>query len=239
MEKIITSETIHSFAYINDGICKKPIKGVVLSFLGLGEQTRPAYDTQDGEFYAANGILYVIPYTDPWAWMNRQAVAYTDEILDVLFEMYHLPVETPVVSTGRSMGGQAALVYMARAKRTPVACVANCPVCDVPFHFTERPDLPRTLYSALFHEEGTMEQALQGISPLHLIDELPRVNYHIFHCRQDAAVNKQLHSDRLVAKMETRGFQYTYDIIEGRPHCELTLEMKRKFEQYVVAAITG
>ena len=55
----------------------------------------------------------------------------------------------PVVSTGGSMGGQSALVYCAYSKRTPVACVANCPVCDTVFHFTERPDLPRTLYSAV------------------------------------------------------------------------------------------
>lgn len=237
MEKIINCENLSSFTYVNDGICKKPIRGIIVSFSGLGSTTMRSNDFTEGEFYAEKGILYVEPYNNPWAWMNNQAVKYTDEIIDVLIEKYDLDENIPIVSTGLSMGGQSALIYTAKSKRIPVACVANCPVCDVVFHFTERKDLPRTLYSSLFNEEGTLEDALKRISPLHLIDKMPKVKYHIFHCNEDMAVNINVHSQKLIEEFDKRQYDFTFDIIEGRGHCDLTLEMQRKFAEYIINAI--
>lgn len=237
MEKIINYENLRSFAYVNDTICTKPVKGIVISFFGLGEMTMYDNDFADGEFYAEKGLLYVVPYNNPWAWMNKQAVAYTDEIIDVLMEKYNLSDNIPIVSTGGSMGGQSALVYTAYAKRQPVACVANCPVCDVVFHFTERKDLPRTLYSSLFNEGGTLEDALKSISPLHLIDKMPKVKYCIFHCNQDKAVNIDAHSNKFVLALKEKNYDVSYHIVEGRGHCNLTLEMRRAFADYVIDSI--
>ena len=110
MEKIITKENLRSFAYCNDQICRKPIKGIVVYFYGLGGQFLFDEDTEEGIRFAKEGILYLIPYQNPWAWMNRQTVELTDELLDVLFDAYDLPEQTPVVSTGKSMGGLSALV---------------------------------------------------------------------------------------------------------------------------------
>jgi len=237
MEKIINYDNLRKFAYVNDSICKKPVKGIVISFFGLGGMAMYDNDFTDGEFYAEEGILYVVPYNNPWAWMNKQAVAYTDEIIDVLIGKYNLSDNIPIVSTGGSMGGQSALVYTAYAKHQPVACVANCPVCDVVFHFTERKDLPRTLYSALFNEPGTLEDALKSISPLHIIDKMPKVKYHIFHCNKDLAVNIDAHSKKLISEFDKRQYEFTFDVVEGRGHCDLTLEMKRKFAEYAINAI--
>jgi len=237
MEKIINYDNLRKFAYVNDSICKKPVKGIVISFFGLGGMAMYDNDFTDGEFYAEEGILYVVPYNNPWAWMNKQAVAYTDEIIDVLIGKYNLSDNIPIVSTGGSMGGQSALVYTAYAKHQPVACVANCPVCDVVFHFTERKDLPRTLYSALFNEPGTLEDALKSISPLHIIDKMPKVKYHIFHCNKDMAVNIDAHSKKLISEFDKRQYEFTFDVVEGRGHCDLTLEMKRKFAEYAINAI--
>ena len=237
MEKIITYETLNNFAYVNDKICRKPIKGIAISFFGLGGMVMHDFDPVDGEYYAEKGILYVIPYNNPWSWMNKQAVAYTDEIIDVLIKEYNLADDIPIVSTGGSMGGLSALVFTAYSKRTPVACVANCPVCDAVFHYTERPDLPRTMYSALFNEQGTLEDALKSISPLHLANIMPKVKYHIFHCTEDKSVNKAAHSDRLVAEFKEKGLSVTYDIQEGRGHCKLSLEMQRKYAEYIEKAI--
>lgn len=36
MEKIISYEKLRLFAYVNDQICVKPIRGIVLNFFGLG-----------------------------------------------------------------------------------------------------------------------------------------------------------------------------------------------------------
>lgn len=239
MEKLMNYDNLKKFAYVNDSICKQPVKGIVISFFGLGGMAMYDHDFTEGEFYAEQGILYVVPYNNPWAWMNDQAVAYTDEIIDVLIKQYDLAETIPIVSTGGSMGGQSALVYTAKAKRTPVACVANCPVCDVVYHFTERNDLPRTLYSSLFHVSGTMEDGLKSISPLHLIDQMPRVKYHIFHCENDMDVNIEAHSKKFVSELEKRQYDVTFDVVKGRGHCDLTLKMQRKFAEYVSNAILG
>lgn len=236
MEKIINYENLRSFAYVNDKVCKKPVRGIVVSFFGLGTMLIYDNETHEGEFYGEKGILYVVPYNNPWAWMNKQAVSYTDEIIDVLKEKYSLE-NLPLVSIGGSMGGQSALVYTLYSKHKPVACVANCPVCDVVFHFTERKDLPRTLYSAVFNEETTLDEALKSISPLHLVDKMPDVDYHIFHCDEDMAVNIDAHSKKFVKSMKEKNKNITFDIVAGRGHGDLTLEMQRKFEDYVVESV--
>ena len=238
MEKIITYENLRNFAYSNDAICKKPVKGAVLSFFGLGGASMYGEDTPEGIFFAERGILYVVPYSNPWSWMNRQAVAYTDEILDVLWDKYGLPQDLPIVSSGGSMGGQQALVYMVYAKRTPVACAANCPVCDLPYHFTERPDLPRTLYSAFFNCGGTLEDALKSASPLHLVDKMPDSGYCIFHCEEDRAVNKQKHSDVFVSELR-RAHRVTYIAVPGRGHCDLPEDVREQYRKFIVDSIPG
>ena len=195
MKKIITYENLRSFAYSNDRLITGEIKGIVLNFFGLGGMTMYNSDPGDAIELAEKGVIYVVPYYDPWCWMNRQAVEYTDEIISVLCEKYGLDSSVKVVSTGGSMGGLSALVYCAYAKITPCACVANCPVCDLLYHFTERPDLPRTLYSAFYLYEGDMDTALRSCSPLHLVDKMPRIPYTIFHCSGDMAVNLENHSE--------------------------------------------
>lgn len=237
MEKIITIENLRSFAYCNDSICKRPIKGLAVSFFGLGGTTMYAEDPETGILLAEHGILYVVPYQNPWAWQNRQNIAFTEEILDVLFEAYALPEDLPIVSTGGSMGGLSALVYMVYAKRTPVACIANCPVCDVPSHFHERADLPRTLYSAFYHYDGTLQEALRSISPLHLVEKMPAdAKYYIFHCEEDNKVNKQIHSDRFVEKMQ-KAHQIQYFPVPDRGHCDLPDETRAQYRQLIINTI--
>lgn len=238
MEKIITYDTLRSFAYSNDKICTGPIRGITVSFFGLGGASMFSDDTAEGKFFAEHNIVYIIPYANPWAWMNRQTAAYTDEIIDVLIRHYNLPDNIPIISTGGSMGGQSALVYMVYAARTPAACVANCPVCDLPFHFTERPDLPRTLYSAFGTYEGTLQDALESASPFHLTDRMPDSAYYIFHCEADLAVNKQKHSDRFVEKMAEK-HNITYFAVPERGHCDLTPEMRQKYNDAIVSSILG
>ena len=237
MEKIITIENLRSFAYCNHHLCVKPIRGLVLVFSGLGNVTMLEEDPQEAIAFAEKGILYVIPYQNPWAWQNRQNIAFTDEIVDVLFDAYRLPDRLPVVSTGKSMGGSSALVYMVYAKRAPVACVANCPVCDLPFHLTERPDLPRTIYSAFFHYEGSLQDAMRSASPLHLCGQMPAAaKYYIFHCEKDEAVNKQKHSDRFVEIMQAEHKVCYYSVPE-RGHCDLPEEIQRKYYDCILSAI--
>ena len=237
MEKIINKHNIRNFAYVNDKALTRPVKGVVLSFFGLGCGDMYDTDTVEGEYYGEKGILYAIPYTDPWAWMNKQAVDYTDEITDVLFNMYELPENTPVVASGGSMGGLSALVYCVYAKRTPRACVVNCPVCDAVYHYTERPDLPRTMYGALWHNACTLDDALRSISPVHLIDKMPDIPYVVFHCDGDRAVNITKHSAAFAKKMREANRDISLFVVPERDHCNLPYAMKKRYAECIVNSI--
>lgn len=237
MEKMITYENLRYFAYSNDSLCTQPIRGIVVLFCGLGVDPMETPYVIEDQGYAEKGIIYLVPYQNPWSWMNRQTVELTDELLDVLFKKYDLPEDLPIVSTGLSMGGLSALTYMVYAKRTPVACVPNCPVCDLPYHYTERDDLPRTLYNAFGNYDCTLEEAMRLTSPMHLVDRMPKsAVYHIFHCEEDLAVNKQLHSDALVEKMRAEHKVYYYSV-PGRGHCDLTDEMHALFHSCIQNAI--
>jgi len=235
----VTYENFRLFAFSNDRQIQGDIRGIVVHFTGMGCDERFDGTLLEGDWFAERNIIYLVPYGNPWAWMNRQEVELTDELIDILFEQYDLPEEFPIVSTGLSMGGQGALTYMAYAKRTPVACVANCPVCDMPFHYTERADLPSSYYSAYRYEEGTMEEILPKFSPLHLAESLrlPKVKYTIFHCTEDLSVNKELHSDRLVEAMQKAGYDVTYRIVPDRGHCDLPPEEWESLRQACAAGI--
>lgn len=223
MTGVITYDTLRSFAYSNDRICARPVRGMILTFGGLGSSGMQAEDDPLSVRFAEKGILHVVPYFNPWSWMNRQTVDFVDEIVSVLAEKLSFPDDLPIVSRGGSMGGLCALVYAAYARRTPAACVVNCPVCDLPFHYTERPDLPRTLYSAFGTYPGTLEEALRSASPVHLVGCLPDIPYTVFHCEEDLAVNKGRHSDVLVAAMQGR-YRVEYISVPGRGHCDLPPE---------------
>lgn len=237
MEKLITYQSLSHFAYSNDTVCRKPIRGIMLHFPGLGNANMHPYHPDTAEFYAERGILYIIPYNNPWAWMNPQAVAYTDEILDVLIDALQLPDNIPIVSSGSSMGALSAIVYSLYAKRTPVACIANSPVCDAVYHYSEREDLPRTMYSALYQLPGDLESALKSISPLHLAGQLPRIQYHLFHCGKDVSVDIHKHTEPFYAKMKELGHDITFDFVPDRKHCDLSYSAKLKYAQYALDAI--
>ena len=152
-------------------------------------------------------------------------------------EKYGLDESIPFVSTGGSMGGLACIVYTKYAKRTPVGCVANCPVCDLPSHYTERVDLPRTLYSAFYSYDCSLDEALKSCSPLHMIPTLPKeTGYIIFHCEKDSAVNIGMHSDKFVSELsKTR--EVVYYTVPERDHCDLGAEMHAKYKECVLSFI--
>lgn len=237
MNKIITYDNLRYFAYVNDNICTKPIRGVVVDFFGQGDCSMFWEDTEIGEFYAEKGILFVVPYTNPWAWMNTQTIAFTDEIVDILFDKYDLSENIPMVYSGISMGGLGALVYTKYSKRTPVACVTNCPVCDLPYHYIEKDYQPRSLYSAFYNEEGDLDSVLKRFSPYHLAEEMPDIKYYIFHCDEDQAVNINKHSENFVSEMIKKGKDITYEIVHGRAHVDLTPEAFELYKEYICSNI--
>lgn len=234
MKTPITKENLDSFAYTNSHLLQGTPCSVVVEFHGLGGgRDLIKEDYPLSKYLAEKNILYVIPYYGPWAWMNDKAVAYTDEVLDALFEKHRLCDTTPIVSTGYSMGGQGALVYCRRAKRTPAACAAISPVCDLPYHYTERPDLPRTLYLAYSHYDMSLEAALEQTSPLHLAPEMPDIPYALFCGTSDKEVSPAAHSDKFVKAMGERGIEVEYLTMPDLGHCALTGEGEARYYAFI------
>lgn len=211
-------KVINEVAWVGRELVKGKIRGVVLSFHGLGGGLKTAATTED-RAWAACGGLAVYPYYGPWAWMNRGARAMVDELVDAIYVAYRLPARTPLISTGGSMGGQASLLYTRYAKHPVAACLANCPVCDLKYHFHERPDLPPTIRHALFGYSGKFENLLAEHSPLAQVAAMPDIPYRIIHAGQDKAVAKSRHSDPMVAAMRRRGLKVDYVEIPDMGHC--------------------
>lgn len=218
----ITPDNLHLFAYTNFDLCKK-VRGVVMFFHGLGETSHISQPDSEASFYGAQDLLYVIPFYGPWAWMNDSAVKVIDRIIDVVFEKYGLNADTPIVSSGMSMGGLGALTFprfSAHADRI-TAIAANCPVCDLIHLRDTRADIPKTTYYAFKHYALDMDSAVKTVSPIHNLDTAARVPYFIVHCDADTAVPKAEHSDIFVPELKKRGYDVTYVSVPEREHVDL------------------
>lgn len=232
----ITPDNLHLFTYTNIDICKPPLKGIVLAFHGLG--FTGMFETTDlSQQYAEKGIIFVHPYYGPWSWMNDTAVKTVDSIIDAIFEKCSLPETTPVISTGGSMGGLSALIYTRYTKRTPAACAANCPVCDLVYHSDERDDLPRTILHAFTHYSCDLKEAVKSASPVHQVDFMPDIPYYIVHGDADTAVNKKYHSDVFVKAMKQKKHTIIYKEIPGMIHCNLTGSNLGDYNDFILHSI--
>jgi dipeptidyl aminopeptidase/acylaminoacyl peptidase len=226
---------INEVAWIGEQYVKGPIRGVVLSFHGLGGGIKGDPSTEELGWAQAGGLV-VHPYYGPWSWMNRQARAFVDELVDAVYAAYGLPNETPLISTGGSMGGLSSLLYTRYARRPIAACLALYPVCDLKFHFSERPDLPPTIRHAFLGYGQDMDALLAEHSPLAQIDHMPRIPYLVIHGDKDQAVSKTHHSDPLVAAMRAQGMNVAYMEIPGMGHGgPMPLAVREKQIQFVSA----
>ena len=214
----MNSTVIKEYAWVGEEYVKGSIKGVVLAFHGLGGGSKTAPSTEELE-WARHGGLVVYPYYGPWAWMNRQARAMVDELMDAIYAKYKLADSKPLISTGGSMGGQGSLLYTRYAKRRVSACLANCPVCDMKFHFHERPDLPPTIRNAFLGYSGTLDRQLAEHSPLHQAGAMPDIPYRIIHGGKDKAVSKRHHSDKMVPALRRRKLTVDYVEVAEMGHC--------------------
>jgi pimeloyl-ACP methyl ester carboxylesterase len=231
---------IEKFAWIGDAILQKPVSGIVVNFHGLGyAQMKQTPDVEELELAAA-GALNVFPYYGPWSWMNRETRSSMDVLIDSVYEQFGLDGNVPLILRGGSMGGSSALVYTRYAKRPVTACAVNCPVADIPFHFTERVDLPRTLHHAFGHYAEPLQQVMEEHSPVHLAGSLPDISYLIVHGDSDQSVNKERHSDVLVQKMRERGLQVEYIEVPGMGHCTFTdYSIYRRLMDFVISILAG
>jgi len=206
---MITPVLLDKFAWLSTEYVKQPITGIILRFPGLGSVgLKSDPDPSDLEWGNA-GAITVAPYQDPWGWMNPTVVTFIDDLVDAIRLRHQLGSEVPILSTGGSMGGHAALLYSMKSRHRVAACMALWPVCDLPFHYTERPDLPRTMHHA-FGSYEDVSAKLEQHSPLHQVKDMPDIPYLIVHGDKDTSVKKAAHSDPMVAAMRQRQLRLEY-----------------------------
>ena len=212
---------IKQVAWVGENLVSGKIKGIVLSFHGLGRTGLKSDNDKSLEDleWSREGALMVFPYYGPWSWMNRQAREFVDELVSSIIREYKLPKNIPIISTGGSMGGMSALLYTRYSRHKITACYANCPVCDFRFHFTERPDLPPTIYNAFRGYPEDIDTLFREHSPLEQVDGMPDIPYLIIHGGKDLSVNKKAHSDKMAAKMKKRGLNVQYIEVPYMTHC--------------------
>jgi dipeptidyl aminopeptidase/acylaminoacyl peptidase len=230
-------DEIREVAWVGDEFVQGPLTGVVLTFHGLGGGHKGGPSTEELAWAQAGGLV-VHPYTGPWSWMNRQARAFVDELVEEVCRAFRLPADAPLICTGGSMGGLGSLLYTRYARRAVAACMALCPVCDLKYHFCERPDLPATIRCAYRGYPEDFDAVLAEHSPLHQVERMPGIPYLIVHGEEDQAVSKAHHSDPMVAAMRARGLDVTYREVAVMKHCSPTpLGVMQEMVEFVRARL--
>jgi dipeptidyl aminopeptidase/acylaminoacyl peptidase len=230
----MNKEKMRAVAWIGDQFVAGPVTGVIITFHGLGDpglKTVPAYEENE---WAAAGGLVVMPYSGPWSWMNRDARSFTDELIGSIYANYGLSPAVPLIVRGASMGGYCALLYTRYSRHPVKACQALFPVCDLKFHFSERPDLPRTIFHAFYGYEDDLDSLFREHSPVDQMQSMPRIPFMIIHGDADQAVNKAAHSDRLVHSMQEHGLKVEYIEVPGMGHhAPLFFDVYRRMIDFV------
>jgi len=213
-------------------------RGLVLAFHGMGAP--PMRETLDPPHIdlAERGIAWVFPYYGPWCWLNRSACRFVDAVVEHVRTEFGLPAGAPLVTTGCSMGGFAALAYARDGAHRVDAVVANCPATDLPALARYRPDIPRALAYAHRGETMPFDQWIVDHSPLHGIDRMPDIPYLIVHGDADEAVPKPTQGDPMAAALRDAGRSIDYIEVPGMPHCgPLPEPVHEKMHRFVVEAV--
>jgi dipeptidyl aminopeptidase/acylaminoacyl peptidase len=216
----MNKETLREVAWIGDIDLRGSVRGVLLCFHGLGFAGEKTANDEMEKQMAQAGYLVIFPYYGPWCWSNRVARRLVNDIVHSVFREWDLPEGTPILSTGGSMGGQGALIH-ARYAEKPVAGVAVIyPVCDMKYHYIERPDLPRSMRNAFYAypEYPDMDTILTEQSPLAQAKEMPKVPYLFVHGANDVQVHREYHSDVMVPALREHGCNVTYFSLEDLAH---------------------
>lgn len=234
---LITKENVNFHSYSNIQAMQLPIKSIAISLHGWYEsKMRESITTFEAEL-AANHVLCIYPYYGEWSWMNFPTIHLIDNLVGFYLKEYNLPDNIPIVVFGKSMGGLSALIYTLYSARTPVACAANCPICNLPLHSEDREDLPRTLYSAYGGYNIPLEIAVKLHSPIHQVEKMPRIPYYIVHGYEDHLVNKATQSDPYVRRLKELNFDIEYHEVEEMKHCDFRNcpEEEKHYQDFIMS----
>ena len=244
----INPDTIDLYCNTNAHLLTAPPTAFLLEFPGLGGGSclggcmdQAPYDGPLSGVFARNGILQAYVFPGPWSWMNRGAVRMVNALVDALREKYGFTADTPWAVMGGSMGGLGALIYTAShggdPARIPTACLAHCPCVDVPASINCKYTVPRTFFRAVADYEMPIEEALLTLSPLHRLEDMPPIPYHVINDLADELFPYEL-MDGYVEQLKQRGHDVTYHRLEGCTHGVLTPEEWDNIRDFLLAHLT-
>ena len=229
----VTKNNYKTFTYTNEELLKDKPVAIIHEFHGLNgglSLVREHYPL--AHFFAEHNIIYTMPCYGPWSWMNRASVNLIDEITEALWDKYGY--EIPTISTGLSMGGLAGLIYSLKSRHTPIACAVISPVCDLEYHFSEREDTPRSIYTAFGGYGIPLMDAIRENSPFHEAESMPKIPYKIFSGTADEEVNYEAHSVKFVNRMKELGHNIELMLIPDHPHCDIGGEGVERYKEFLV-----
>jgi fermentation-respiration switch protein FrsA (DUF1100 family) len=244
----INPDTVELYCNTNAHLLKGPPVAFVLEFPGLGGGSclggcmdLAPYNGPLSAVLAEHGILQAYTFPGPWSWMSRGAVRMINALVDALREKYGFTQHTPWAVMGGSMGGMGALIYTAShggdPARIPTACLAHCPCVDVPDRVYCKENVPRTVFSAVADYEMPIADALKTISPLHRLNDMPRIPYHIINDLCDELF-PAAQIDGYVEKLRGQGHEVTYHRLENCRHGDLTEEEWAHIRAFLLTHLT-
>ena len=244
----INPETIDLYCNTNAHLLTSPPRAFVLEFPGLGGGSclggcmdLAPYNGPLSAVFAEHGILQAYAFPGPWSWMNRGAVRMVNALVDAIREKYGFTEATPWAVMGGSMGGLGALIYTASHRgdpaRIPTACLAHCPCVDAPDRVNCKPAITRTFFRAVADYEMPIAEALKTISPIHRLEDMPHIPYHIINDLADELFPAE-QMDEYVEKLLGNGHDVTYHRLEGCTHGVLTAEEWDNIRGFLLSHLT-
>ena len=230
----INPDTMELYCNTNAHLLSSPPRAFLLELPGLGggsclggSMDIAPYNGPLSSVLAENGILQAYVFPGPWSWMNRGAVRMIHALVDAIRGKYGFTVSTPWGVMGGSMGGLGALILTAShggdPARIPTVCLAHCPCVDVPDRLNCHPHIPRTFFRAVADYEMPIAEALKTISPLHRLEDMPHIPYHVINDLADELFPAE-QTDGYVEKLVAKGHEVTYHRLAGCGHGALTTE---------------
>lgn len=228
----ITYDNLDIFAYTNEKLLTAPPRGICLEVQGLNACYSIFEDPPRGVFLAEQGILHVIPYTNPWSWLNDRAFAWTEHILAIMIDRCFGSVQPRLCVIGDSMGGYEALVFTAKTRYRVDRCCVNCPVTDLETFTQIDRSRAKTVFDA-FDDAPDVWAAIREHSPLRLIDRMPKIPYYMVQCTGDNVLQPEIHAERYYAAAAEK-MDISFDIDPGREHCDLSPAAREKYDAQIL-----
>ena len=206
-----------NIAFTNRKLIEGEIRGICLYFHAFGDEDLIFAPRALDRYLAENGILSVFIFYDVWQFGNDITAKTTQAVYDRLCEKLGFGRDIPVVLFGEGVGATAALNCARLTKEIPLAgCVLACPVTDFVAHAKARGDMDAVYFTAFRHFGCNFEAAIDSMSPIMHINEMPDIPYRfilpvqndpqIYVDKFDRGILPEMQYVRYIEKMKAAGF---------------------------------